>query len=53
MTTSLLKKRDFEAKILRDARFDPVIPDGGYFIMADTSKLGAYHMVACITISRT
>jgi kynurenine--oxoglutarate transaminase/cysteine-S-conjugate beta-lyase/glutamine--phenylpyruvate transaminase len=40
MTTSLLKKRDFEVKILCDAGFDPVIPDGGYFIMADTSKLG-------------
>ena len=40
MTTSLLKKRDLEVKILRDAGFDPVIPDGGYFIMADTSKLG-------------
>ena len=40
MTTSLLKKRDLEVKILQDAGFDPVIPDGGYFIMADTSKLG-------------
>ncbi|CAB4007196.1 Kynurenine--oxoglutarate transaminase 1 [Paramuricea clavata] len=40
MTTSLLKKRDYEVKILRDAGFDPVVPDGGYFIMADTSKLG-------------
>ncbi len=40
MTTDLLKKRDFEVKILRDAGFDPVVPDGGYFIMTDTSKLG-------------
>lgn len=40
MTESLLKKRDFEVKILREAGFHPVVPDGGYFIMADTSKLG-------------
>ncbi|XP_028394651.1 kynurenine--oxoglutarate transaminase 1-like isoform X2 [Dendronephthya gigantea] len=40
MKTSLLKKRDLTVKILRDAGFDPVVPDGGYFIMADTSKLG-------------
>ena len=40
MTTSLIKKRDYEVKILRDAGFDPVVPDGGYFIMCDTSKLG-------------
>lgn len=40
MSSSLLRKRDFETKILRQAGFDPVVPDGGYFIMSDTSKLG-------------
>jgi hypothetical protein len=38
----LLKKRDFEVKILRDAGFDPVVPDGGYFIIADSSRFGMY-----------
>ncbi|CAB4010821.1 kynurenine--oxoglutarate transaminase 1 [Paramuricea clavata] len=40
IAASLLKKRDFEVKILRAAGFDPVVPDGGYFIIADSSRFG-------------
>ena len=40
ISVDLQKKRDFIAKILKDAGMDPVIPEGGYFIMADWSKLG-------------
>ena len=40
MRESLLKKRDFTMNILRDAGFVPVVPEGGYFVMADSSKLG-------------
>ena len=34
------KKRDGMAAVLRDVGFDPIIPDGGYFMMADTTPLG-------------
>ena len=36
----LKKKRDYLAKVLKEAGMDPVVPDGGYFIMADWSKFG-------------
>ena len=28
------------AAVLREVGFDPIIPEGGYFMMADTSGLG-------------
>jgi aspartate/methionine/tyrosine aminotransferase len=31
------KKRDALVSVLRAAKLNPVIPDGGYFVMADTS----------------
>ena len=40
ISVDLQKKRDFIAKILKDAGMDPVIPEGGYFIMANWSQLG-------------
>ena len=40
IAVDLKRKRDFIAKMLQDAGMNPVIPDGGYFIMADWSKLG-------------
>lgn len=33
-------KRDFIVKFLSDAGMDPVIPDGGYFILANWSICG-------------
>ena len=36
----LQKKRDKIAKVLTDIGMKPVIPEGGYFIMADWSELG-------------
>jgi len=39
ISVDLQKKRDYIAKILKDAGMDPVIPEGGYFIMANWSKL--------------
>lgn len=57
MTESLLKKRDFTVKILTEAGFTPVVPEGGYFVMSDSSKFGitfpedsneeAYNMKFC------
>jgi kynurenine--oxoglutarate transaminase/cysteine-S-conjugate beta-lyase/glutamine--phenylpyruvate transaminase len=35
----LLPKRDYLAKFLIDVGLEPVIPQGGYFILADISKL--------------
>ena len=34
----LQKKRDAMAKVLEDVGLNPVVPEGGYFIMADWSK---------------
>ena len=40
ISTDLKRKRDYIAQVLRDVGMNPVIPEGGYFIMADWSKLG-------------
>ncbi|KAL4714618.1 hypothetical protein ACJJTC_019681 [Scirpophaga incertulas] len=39
LATELLPKRDFLVKTLRDNGFNPTVPDGGYFIIADWTKL--------------
>ena len=39
ISVDLQKKRDYIAKILKEAGMEPVIPEGGYFILADWSKL--------------
>ena len=36
----LEKKRDLMANLLTDVGFKPTIPEGGYFMMADTSDIG-------------
>lgn len=38
----LQRKRDKIVDILRKANMIPVIPEGGYFILADYSKLGRF-----------
>lgn len=40
ISKDLQKKRDYIANILREVGMNPVIPEGGYFIMADWSSLG-------------
>ena len=40
LSNQLRKKRDYLAKVLKNAGLEPIIPDGGYFIMADWSKFG-------------
>lgn len=37
---ALLKKRDETVAVLKECGLDPVVPEGGYFIMADTSSIG-------------
>ena len=36
----LEKKRDETVAVLREVGMEPIVPEGGYFIMADTSPLG-------------
>ncbi len=36
----LLEKRDKTVQVLREIGFNPVVPEGGYFILADTDGLG-------------
>ena len=40
LSLMLEKKRDIMAKLLSDVGFKPIIPQGGYFMMADTSDIG-------------
>jgi len=39
LSDMLEKKRDLMAKLLTDVGFKPTIPEGGYFMMADTSDI--------------
>lgn len=39
LAKSLKDKRDLTVEILRDANMDPTIPEGGYFLLADTSAI--------------
>lgn len=38
---SLKHKRDIMADFLREANMDPTIPEGGYFLLANTSKISS------------
>lgn len=40
ISRELEPKRAFTAKFLIDAGFKPIIPEGGYFMIADWSALG-------------
>lgn len=42
LPASLMSKRDFMADFLTKAGMNPTIPQGGYFMMADWSKLGIF-----------
>ena len=34
------RKRDETVQVLREIGLEPIVPDAGYFIMADTAPLG-------------
>lgn len=40
LAVELEEKRDFMAKFLSDVGMKPIIPQGGYFMIADWSALG-------------
>ena len=45
IAVDLQKKRDFIANILHEVGLEPVIPEGGYFIMADWSAFSKKNSV--------
>lgn len=45
LSSMLEKKRDLMAKLLTDVGFKPTIPEGGYFMMADTSDIGKASLI--------
>lgn len=47
LPAELLAKKSRLAEILRDAGFDPIMPDGGYFMIADASNIDVGEMKLC------
>jgi kynurenine--oxoglutarate transaminase/cysteine-S-conjugate beta-lyase/glutamine--phenylpyruvate transaminase len=43
------RKRDEIAQVLREVGLEPIIPDSGYFMMADTTPLGDSHPPASLS----
>lgn len=43
----LERKRDVMAKLLTEVGFKPIIPQGGYFMMADISGIGTITQFFC------
>jgi len=41
LPVELLPKRDLMVRVLEEAGLAPIVPEGGYFIMADVSKLSS------------
>ena len=39
ISSELRPKRDALAKLLKEAGLEPVVPEGGYFMIADISKI--------------
>ena len=37
---TLQRKRDEIVSVLREVGMDPIVPEGGYFILADTTSIG-------------
>ena len=57
LAVELEVKRDMVAKLLTDAGLNPIVPEGGYFILADVRDIGKWlellctlSLVACMTI---
>lgn len=40
LPVELKEKRDFMAKFLKEVGMKPILPEGGYFMIADWSALG-------------
>lgn len=50
ISVELTAKRDYMVRFLKEAGMNPIVPEGGYFLLADWSSLGklykpfAYHI---------
>jgi kynurenine--oxoglutarate transaminase/cysteine-S-conjugate beta-lyase/glutamine--phenylpyruvate transaminase len=42
ISKELVEKRDKIARALQECGMKPIVPDGGYFILADFSRFGLY-----------
>lgn len=51
LAEELLPKRDLMAKVIKDAGMTPIIPEGGYFMLADWRDLGKKQQIKLITNS--
>ena len=40
-----LEKRDKFIQALKDCGMKPVVPDGGYFVLADYSQIGSFEQI--------
>ena len=40
LASSVERKRDEMAAVLREVGLEPIVPDAGYFMIADTTPLG-------------
>lgn len=49
LARELKEKRDYMAKFLKDVGMNPVIPEGGYFMMVDWTPLGIFLLFYCGT----
>ena len=47
------KKRDAMVKLLFEAGFVPTIPEGGYFMMADASKIGKNNFIVSVIFNNS
>lgn len=52
MTSQLVHKRDEMVEALRAAGMVPVVPEGGYFILADWSPISKCYFYACVINER-
>lgn len=48
LVKELESKRDLIVKILKDVGMNPIIPESGYFILADWSPLGTLHFAIIV-----
>jgi kynurenine--oxoglutarate transaminase/cysteine-S-conjugate beta-lyase/glutamine--phenylpyruvate transaminase len=51
LCADLREKRDYLVEAVRDAGMNPVIPQGGYFLVTNWTPLGTTLQQGCIVIS--
>ncbi len=46
ISNEFLEKRDKLVQVLKECGMKPVVPDGGYFVLADYSQLGLFKNIS-------